>query len=80
MCEANGRKRTLYVSCAINILGEALEAGSINIGMFLAARFIAGWGIGAAVVLIPIYQAEICERHLMDDMSETPVDWTTSSS
>jgi len=51
----------LYVTAAINVFGEALEAGSINIGMFLAARFIAGWGIGAAVVLIPIYQAEICE-------------------
>jgi MFS family permease len=61
MCEAQGRKRTLYVTSAINVFGEALEAGSINIGMFLAARFIAGWGIGAAVVLIPIYQAEICE-------------------
>jgi predicted MFS family arabinose efflux permease len=45
----------------VNIIGEALEAGSINIAMFLVARFIAGWGIGMMVVLIPIYQAEICK-------------------
>jgi MFS family permease len=63
MCEAYGRKKTLYLTCAINIFGEALQAGSINLGMFLAARFIGGWGIGMAVVLVPLYQAEICELH-----------------
>jgi MFS family permease len=61
MCEAHGRKKTMYASSLVNILGVALEAGSVNIGMFLASRFIAGWGIGMMVVLIPIYQAEICE-------------------
>jgi len=59
MCEARGRKETMYASALINLIGEALEAGSVNIGMFLASRFIAGWGIGAMVVLIPIFQAEI---------------------
>ncbi|MCJ1303989.1 hypothetical protein MMC08_006800 [Hypocenomyce scalaris] len=59
MCEARGRKETLYLTCFVNIFGEALQAGSINLGMFLAARFIGGWGIGMAVVLIPLYQAEI---------------------
>ena len=42
MCEARGRKETMYLACVVNIIGEALEAGSINIGMFLASRFIAG--------------------------------------
>lgn len=61
MCEARGRKQTMYATAIINVVGEALEAGSVHIGMFLAARFIAGWGIGSMVVLIPLYQAEICE-------------------
>jgi MFS family permease len=61
MCEARGRKQTMYATCIINIIGEALEAGSINLGMFLASRFIAGWGIGSIVVLVPLYQAELCE-------------------
>ena len=61
MCEARGRKETLYAASAINILGEALEAGSVNIGMFLASRFIAGWGIGSIVVLVPLYQSELCK-------------------
>jgi MFS family permease len=61
MCEARGRKETMWLASIVNIIGEALEAGSINLGMFFAARFIAGWGIGMMVVLIPIYQAEICQ-------------------
>jgi MFS family permease len=61
MCEARGRKETLYVGSVVNIVGGALEAGSVNMAMFLVSRFIAGWGIGMMVVLIPIYQAEICQ-------------------
>ncbi|KAK2783069.1 hypothetical protein FQN53_009373 [Emmonsiellopsis sp. PD_33] len=61
MSEAHGRKITMYTACAVNIFGGSLQTGSINLGMFLASRFIAGWGTGMMVVLIPIYQAEICE-------------------
>lgn len=61
MCEAKGRKETMYLSSVVTILGAALEAGSVKLVMFLAARFIAGAGIGMMVVLIPILQAEICE-------------------
>ena len=61
MCEARGRKETMYLASAVNVVGGALETGSVNMAMFLVSRFIAGWGIGMMVVLIPIYQAEICE-------------------
>jgi MFS family permease len=61
MCEAKGRKKTMNVASVVSIIGAALLAGSVKIGMFLAARFIAGAGVGMMVVLIPIYQAEICE-------------------
>ena len=60
MCEARGRKETMYLASAVNVVGGALETGSVNMAMFLVSRFIAGWGIGMMVVLIPIYQAEIC--------------------
>ena len=59
MCEARGRKQTLYLASAVNIVGGALETGSVNIAMFLVSRFISGWGIGMMVVLIPVYQSEI---------------------
>lgn len=60
MADARGRKETMYLASAINVVGGALETGSVNMAMFLVSRFICGWGIGMMVVLIPIYQAEIC--------------------
>ena len=63
MCEARGRKETMNLAALITIIGAAIQTGSVNIAMFLAARFITGWGIGMMVVLIPLYQAEICEPY-----------------
>ena len=60
MADARGRKETMYLASAVNVVGGALETGSVNMAMFLVSRFICGWGIGMMVVLIPIYQAEIC--------------------
>lgn len=61
MCEARGRKLTMNVGALVSVIGSAIQTGSVDIAMFLAARFITGWGIGMMVVLIPIYQAEICK-------------------
>lgn len=39
-----GRKAgVIYCSC-FSIVGGALLCGAQNVGMFIAARFIAGWG------------------------------------
>ncbi|KIW83322.1 hypothetical protein Z517_02567 [Fonsecaea pedrosoi CBS 271.37] len=59
MCEARGRKETMYLGSAVNVVGGALETGSVNMAMFLVSRFISGYGIGMMVVLIPIMQSEI---------------------
>ena len=48
MAEAKGRKLTMYVLTIVNIIGGTLETASVNMAMFLVARFIAGWGIGYA--------------------------------
>ncbi|KAK2748131.1 hypothetical protein FQN57_001255 [Myotisia sp. PD_48] len=53
-----GRKRSIQLGSIILIIGAALCAGSVNMSMFLVARFIAGWGIGMLVTGIPMYQAE----------------------
>lgn len=64
MCEARGRKETMRLGALITVIGSAIQTGSVDIAMFLVARFIGGFGIGMLVVLIPIYQAEICKhRH-----------------
>ena len=61
MCEARGRKQTMNLGAVITVVGSAIQTGSVDVAMFLVARFITGWGIGMMVVLIPIYQAEICQ-------------------
>jgi MFS family permease len=45
-CDAYGRKQTLIVAAVINIVGGALQAGSVHVGMFIAARFITGFAAG----------------------------------
>ncbi len=46
---AFGRLRTIQIACAVCIFGAALMAGSVNIAMYLASRFIMGWGVGMLV-------------------------------
>ncbi|KAL1966953.1 hypothetical protein VTN77DRAFT_3697 [Rasamsonia byssochlamydoides] len=39
--------------------GGGLQAGSVNIAEYIVMRFITGIGIGALVVLVPLYQSEL---------------------
>jgi MFS family permease len=41
-----GRRVSIFISCLVGCIGGALQAGSINMSMFIAARLIAGLGIG----------------------------------
>ena len=54
-----GRKRTLQFGSAVLIVGGALCAGAVNMGMFLAGRCIAGVGSAVLACVVPIYQAEV---------------------
>lgn len=45
-CDAHGRKKSLIVAAIVNLIGGALQTGSINLGMFIAARFITGFAAG----------------------------------
>lgn len=54
-----GRKRTIQYAAVVLVIGAAICAGSVNNGMFMAGRLINGFGIGALVTVIPIYQAEV---------------------
>lgn len=44
-----GRLRTIQFACAVCILGAALMSGAVNVAMYLASRFIMGWGVGMLV-------------------------------
>ncbi|KAF2790363.1 general substrate transporter [Melanomma pulvis-pyrius CBS 109.77] len=61
---AFGRLRTIQIACVVCIIGGSLMTGSANIAMFLASRFIMGWGIGMMVsgadeTSVPLYQSEL---------------------
>lgn len=63
MAEITGRKRAIFVACVISTVGGALQAGSVDLGMFIFVRFISGWGVGMILVLIPLYQSEVSPPH-----------------
>ncbi|CAK7213055.1 hypothetical protein SEUCBS140593_001718 [Sporothrix eucalyptigena] len=59
LCDRYGRRPALMVAALINVVGGALQAGSVHIGMFIAARFITGFSSSMFVTLVPIYIAEV---------------------
>uniref|UniRef100_A0A0W0F4T1 Major facilitator superfamily (MFS) profile domain-containing protein n=1 Tax=Moniliophthora roreri TaxID=221103 RepID=A0A0W0F4T1_MONRR len=54
-----GRKRTIMLTALIWILGSILQCASVNRGMLVAGRVIAGSSIGMSSAVVPIYQSEI---------------------
>ncbi|CAF1608590.1 unnamed protein product, partial [Didymodactylos carnosus] len=58
------RKYSIVLFCWIFILGAILQTASIHIAMLLVSRFIAGVGIGALSMLIPVYQSEIAPKEI----------------
>ncbi|KIW89887.1 uncharacterized protein Z519_09316 [Cladophialophora bantiana CBS 173.52] len=58
MADTWGRLCALRVSSAVSILVNALLAGSVNIGMFIAFRTVAGAGVFMLVAAIPLWISE----------------------
>jgi MFS transporter, SP family, arabinose:H+ symporter len=54
-----GRKPTLLWIGVLYIVGAIGSAFALNVGFFIAARFIGGLGIGISTVVAPMYIAEI---------------------
>lgn len=54
-----GRRWTIMFGCVVLIIGGAICAGSVNIGMFIAGRALAGAGSSIITCVVPIYQAEV---------------------
>lgn len=46
-----GRLRSIELGALVTVIGGALCAGSVNVAMFLVARFIAGWGVGTLITV-----------------------------
>ncbi|KAJ5757979.1 uncharacterized protein N7511_006673 [Penicillium nucicola] len=54
-----GRRWAMQTGLIILIIGGALCAGSVDMGMFIFARSVAGIGSGILACIVPTYQSEI---------------------
>ncbi|GAA5893608.1 hypothetical protein JCM6882_007861 [Rhodosporidiobolus microsporus] len=58
-----GRRGAIFIACLLGVLSGALQAGAVNIGMFMAARFIAGLSVGNIQALVPTLMSEFAPPH-----------------
>ncbi|OJJ58466.1 hypothetical protein ASPSYDRAFT_57765 [Aspergillus sydowii CBS 593.65] len=56
-----GRLRFMELMCVIVTIGTTIQTASVNIGMFLAGRALAGIAVGGMVGTVPIYLSEISD-------------------
>jgi MFS family permease len=54
-----GRKKAMWITAVITLLGAVLQTAAQNIAMFVVARFIVGVGNGAAFLCGPVYLSEV---------------------
>ncbi|KAJ9131802.1 Hexose transporter [Pleurostoma richardsiae] len=54
-----GRKKAMWFSAYITLVGVVIQAAAQNIAMFVVGRFVVGLGNGATFICGPIYLAEM---------------------
>jgi sugar porter (SP) family MFS transporter len=57
-----GRRTTIILGCAIFIVGVALQTASTGLGLLVAGRLVAGFGVGFVSATIILYMSEICPK------------------
>ncbi|KAK2801049.1 hypothetical protein FQN51_005613 [Onygenales sp. PD_10] len=55
-----GRRYTIIIGSIIFCVGGALQTAAANISYLWSGRFLAGLGVGFLVMIVPLYQAELC--------------------
>jgi MFS family permease len=60
-----GRKKTLMLSSAIFCIGVVIETiNTHSMGAFYVGRVVAGVGLGAATVVVPMFSSEMAPKEL----------------
>lgn len=57
-----GRRTTIIAGCAVFIVGVILQTASTGLGLIVAGRLIAGFGVGFVSAIIILYMSEIAPR------------------
>jgi sugar porter (SP) family MFS transporter len=56
-----GRRRVIFITSAISLIGAILMATSFEMAQFIVARLVLGVGTGGYVATVPVWQAEISQ-------------------
>ncbi|APA12941.1 hypothetical protein SS1G_08425 [Sclerotinia sclerotiorum 1980 UF-70] len=57
-----GRRTTVILGCIIFIIGVILQTASTGLGLLVAGRLVAGFGVGFVSATIILYMSEICPK------------------
>lgn len=57
-----GRRTTIITGCFVFIIGVILQTASSSLGLLVAGRLIAGFGVGFVSAIIILYMSEIAPR------------------
>jgi SP family sugar:H+ symporter-like MFS transporter len=57
-----GRRTTIVLGCIVFIIGVILQTASAGLGLLVAGRLIAGFGVGFVSAIIILYMSEISPR------------------
>lgn len=57
-----GRRFTIILGCFVFAIGVILQVASTGLGLIVAGRLVAGFGIGFVSAIIILYMSEICPR------------------
>ncbi|KAJ5641352.1 hypothetical protein N7490_005352 [Penicillium lividum] len=54
-----GRRRIIFITTFISLIGAVLMATSFSLAQFIVARLVLGFGTGGYVATVPVWQSEI---------------------
>lgn len=57
-----GRRFTIIAGCAVFCVGVALQTAAASLGLIVAGRLVAGFGVGFVSAIIILYMSEIAPR------------------
>ncbi|KAM7188056.1 General substrate transporter [Naviculisporaceae sp. PSN 640] len=59
-----GRRVTVILGCLIFMVGVALQTASAGLGLIVAGRLVAGFGVGFVSAVIILYMSEVAPRKI----------------
>ncbi|EPQ31450.1 uncharacterized protein PFL1_00785 [Pseudozyma flocculosa PF-1] len=54
-----GRKKAIFLSCILWIIGSIISCASVNVGMLVVGRILCGACVGIASAQVPVYISEL---------------------